>query len=199
LVQSSNIFYLVMKMHYHSTNNKDRFNIGLAGKNKAGFTLLEVLIYVAILSLVLLLVSSFIFYLTLSNSQSRADREVGENARRVLEQITYEINGAKSIYTPTTSASQLSLETVNYLPDGESTTYVDFFICGTQVCLKKESQNPIPLTSDNVQVDLLEFIQVSTNGSQSIKINLTVKSKSIINNFQPSIDITSTASLRSYQ
>jgi len=163
-----------------------------------GFTLLEIVIYITILTLVLLSVSSFIFYLNLANNQATGDREVSENARRVLEEISYEINGATSIYTPTTSANQLSLETSKYLPAGETTTYIDFFICGSRICLKKESQNPIFLTSDTVQVSNMTFTQVATNGFTSIKVNLTMNYKNKINNVQPSINITSTVSLRNY-
>lgn len=171
---------------------------GLSFKEKRnkGFTFVEILIYTAIVSIVLLLVSSFVFYLMVSDRQSRADREIGENARRVLEQMVYEINGAKSVYAPTTSANQLSLETSQYLPSGENTTYIDFFICDLKVCLKKESQPPIPLTSDNVEVNALQFTRVSNNGYESIKINISVTYKGIANNVQPQISITSVASLR---
>lgn len=157
-------------------------------KSGAGFTLLEILVYIAILSLVLLLICSFIFWMSSSNTKTKAKREALENARRALEIITYEIKGAKSLYTPTTTLNQLSLETYRYLPDDEDNTFVDFFLCGSRICLKKESQDPIFLTSNTVEVEQLEFRQISTNGSPSIKINLTV-------NY---INLTSTVSLRSY-
>ena len=174
-----------------------KFQISNYAKNR-GFTLLEIVIYIAILSLVLLLVSTSIFYFIQSQAQTKGDREVLENARRVLEAITYEINGAKSIYTPTTTQNQLSLETSRYLPDNETISYIDFFLCGLRVCLKKESQSPIFLTSDDVQVSNLAFTQVTTTTSNSIKINLTMNYINTINGRQPSVSLTSTASLRSY-
>lgn len=161
-----------------------------------GFTLLEIIIYVALLSLIALLVSSVVIYFTNANNQSRADREVLENARRVLEEVTYEVAAAKSIYTPTTTQNQLSLETSKYLTATETTTYIDFFICGWRVCLKKEGQNPIYLTGDTVRVSSLTFNQVFINSSPSMRIAVTLNYKNTINNFQPSITFTSTASLR---
>lgn len=163
-----------------------------------GFTIIEGIIYIAILSLILLLCSSFIFYFTQSNAQTKGDREALENTRRVLEEITYEINGAKSIYTPTTTANQLSLETSRYIPANENTSYIDFFICGSRICLKKESQNPIFLTSDTVQINNLTFTQISINGFPSIKTNITMNYKNTFNNLGQSVNLTSTASLRSY-
>ena len=157
-------------------------------KENGGFTLLEILVYIAILSLVLLLICSFIFWMNQSNAKTKAKREALESSRRALEIMTYEIKAAKSVYTPTTSLNQLSLEIYKYLPNDEDDSFIDFFLCGSRICLKKEAQNPIFLTSDTVEVKLLEFSQVSTNGSPSIKISLTIDN----------INLTSTVSLRSY-
>jgi len=161
-----------------------------------GFTLVEILVSLAIFSIILLtLVSSF---LAMSNSilKTKADMEVSENARRVLNEITYEIRSAKSVYTPTTTTNQLSLETSRYLPSGEDSTFIDFFLCGTAVCLKKESQDSIALTSNSVQVTSLTFSQVSTGGNPSVQVNLTVNYQD--SNNPSSITLTSTASLRGY-
>lgn len=152
---------------------------------------MEILVYFAILSLILLLIVSFIFWINSFNAKTKAKREGLENARRALEIITYEIKGAKSVYTPTTALNQLSLETSRYLPDDETYTFIDFFLCGSRICLKKESQDPIFLTSDAVEATQLEFTQISINGSLSIKINLTI-------NYENPIILTSTVSLRNY-
>ena len=167
-------------------------------KERKGFTLLELVIYIAVLSLVLLLASSFVFYFAKSNYQSAGDREVLDNARRVLEIMAYEVSGATGVYTPTTSATQLSLETSRYVPKGESTTYLDFFICQTRICEKKDSQNPIYLASDSVSVTSLVFNRISINGATSIKMTVTLRYKNTFNGSQPSVTLTSTAALRSY-
>lgn len=178
--------------------NKPKSKFRLSSKIGAGFTLVETLVYIAIVSIVLLLASSFVFYFIQSNTQTRGDREVLENARRALEIITYEINGAKGVYTPTTVSNQLSLETSKYLPTDEITNYIDFFICGSRICFKKEAQNPIYITSDTVTINNLAFNRISTNGADSIKINLIMRSNDTINGIQPSVNLTSTASPRSY-
>ena len=178
-----------------------RQSLGAGGSNikcpRSGFTLVEIIIYIALLSLIALLVSSVVIYFTNANNQSKGDREVLENARRALEEITYEVIAAKGLYTPTTGPNQLSLETLKYLPAGEITSYIDFFICNTdRICLKKDGQNPIFITGDTVQIDSLAFNQVSVNAITSIKINLTMSYKNIINGVQPSVSFTSTASFR---
>ncbi len=156
-------------------------------KNK-GFSLIEVLVSVGIISIVVLLLSSFILGLNFTSSKTKADREVLENARRVMDQITYEIKGATSLYSPTTSLSQLSLQTNRYLPTDEKTTFIDFFLCGSAICFKKESQSPIALTANTVSVSSLSFTKVVNGATTSVKIGVTV------NSINPSGDLARTAS-----
>ncbi len=178
------------------------YNINLKNKykNKAGFTLVEVLVSLSVFFIILLAINSLLFLMTNSNSKTKANREVIDNARRAIEIITYEIKGAKSIYTPTTTANQLSLETLRYLPVDENNTFIDFFLCGSAICFKKESQSLVSLTSDIVQVANLSFSQILNNGKPSIKINLTVDYINPNNNpnYSASVTLTSTVSLRNY-
>lgn len=164
-------------------------------KNK-GFSLVEIVISLAIFSMILFVMVSLFLAMTTSNSKTKSDREVAENAKIALEKIAYEIRSAKSIYTPTTTANQLSLETSKYLPSGESNTFIDFFLCGTAICFKQESKDAVALTTDSVKITSLIFSQISTGSVPSVQISLTVNSGSV-NNFS-SISLTSTASLRSY-
>lgn len=166
-------------------------------KTRKGFTLMEILVYMAVLVIIVLAVSTFLIWATRSNSKAQAIGETSDNARRAMEAMLYEIREAKSIYLPTFSSNQLSLETSHYSASGESSSYIDFYLCGTSLCFKKESANPFALTSDRVEVNNLQFIQVATS---SIQINLGINFKNPQNRpeYQASINLISTASLRSY-
>lgn len=172
--------------------NKDFENI-----NK-GFTLVEIVASLAIFSIILLAVISFLFSMSVSNSQVKASREALENAKRALEEITYEIRSAKSIYTPTTTSSQLSLETSRYIPAGEDDSYVDFYLCSSAICFKKDSQDAVVLTSNSVQITSLSFLQILTGTSPSVQVSLTVNYSNPGNKGNSSVSLTSTASLRGY-
>ena len=170
-----------------------------------GFTLTEVLVYITVLTVIASAAASFFLWINRSNAKSRAIRESIDNSRRAMHIISHEIREASGIYTPTcsfsTTSSQLSLETSNYLPSGESRTYIDFFICGKQLCLKKEGQDPIAITSENVKVERLEFNQISTTSTApSIQIGLGIEynTPSLRSEEQFSVNTTSTASLRAY-
>jgi len=161
-----------------------------------GFSIVELLISIVIFSLILLAVISFLLSMNSSNLKTMSTRDALDNAKGALEEISYEIRSAKGIYTPTTTSNQLSLETLKYLPDGEATTFIDFFLCGTSVCIKKEGSSPVILTSASVQATNLTFSQISTGTSKSVKISLTINSGG--GSGSSSSVITSTASLRSY-
>ncbi|OGZ63898.1 MAG: hypothetical protein A3A98_01260 [Candidatus Staskawiczbacteria bacterium RIFCSPLOWO2_01_FULL_40_39] len=167
---------------------------------EAGFTALEILVSVGVFSIILLTIISFLFWMNYSNTKTQADREALENARRVLDIINYEIRESKGIYSSTSTSNQLSLETSKYLPTDEKTTFIDFFLCGSSLCMKKESQNPFALISDSVEVTSLSFSQIANGTTQSIKTNITVSHKNPNNQAQSaaSVNLTSTVSLRSY-
>ena len=172
--------------------------------NNKSFTLIEILVYLGVLAIIISTVSSFFLWAIRSNTKTKVMRETLDNARRAMEIITYEIKEAKSIYTPTTTSTQLSLETTHYLPQGENKTYIDFYLCGTAsttLCFKKESQNPVALTSDRVEVKNLSFTQIATTStSPSLQINLEIsyKNPSNLPEYQASVNLSSVASLRVY-
>lgn len=160
---------------------------------------METLVYVALISIALLLIGTFVFWFNFSNSKTKAQRESLQNAQTAMDAMLFEIKGAKSIYTPTSNENQLSLETSKYLPDGETSSFIDFFTCGTRICMKKESQAPIFLTSETVRVLQLKFTRARINSSPSVKIELSLEHANAPGDDASSstVNLTSTASLRS--
>jgi type II secretory pathway component PulJ len=157
---------------------------------RRGFTIMEILVYAAVLSVIFLSVYGFLTWAVRSNDRIMAMREAADNTRRVLETLTHEIREADSVYGPTSTSTQLSLETKHYLPAGETSSFIDFYLCGetaSAICFKKESQNPVAVTSADVKVNKLEFLQISTT-TPSIRIRLQIDS----------MNTTSTISLRNY-
>ena len=173
-------------------------------KNGRGFTLIETLIYIAVLVIIISTVSSLFLWTVHSGGKTKAMREVLDNAERAMKIMTCEIKKARSVYGPTTTSTQLSLETGDYLSEGEAASYIDLYLCGPGgdvLCFKKESQNPIPLTSNNVEVLNLQFNRIAaTSTFPSIQINLKIGYKTLAEKpeCQASFNTTSTASLRSY-
>ena len=171
-------------------------------KNQKGFTLVEVLVYSAILAVVSLVVIVFINQLLGVNETSRRAREATDNARRSLDTIAQEIRHAQGLYSPTsvfvTNPGQLSLQTTRDLPSGHDATYVDFYVDNEQLFLKREGQNAQLLTSEKVKVTNLTFTNL--NGATSwpaIRIAITVEYRDPVAGPKNQVSMVTTAILRS--
>lgn len=169
---------------------------------RKGFTLPEVLVYIVVLSIVMVAISSFLIWAIKTNAKTKVMRETLDNAKMAMEIMVYETKEAESIYEPTgvfdSHPGQLSLETKKYLPEGETSTYIDFYICDDHLCLKKESQAAIVLTSNNVEIKNLVFNLIITDQIPSVQINLEAAYKNPTGRpeYQAEVSLQSVASLR---
>ena len=158
-----------------------------------GFTLVEILVYLALLVLVIGAVLSFLLFAADSQVALVSQRSITLEGSGALEFMAKEIREARSIYTPTSvldaHPGQLSLETKKAMPAGEQGTFVDFFLCQEQLCMKRESETPTALTSPSVKVENLVFRQVVSGSIPSLKVELTLFSKGNQTNFSQTVSL----------
>jgi competence protein ComGC len=175
-------------------------------KNSRGFALVEVIIYIAVLSVIMLVIATFFLWVNKASTKAAVMEETLNNANKVMEMIVYEIKISQEIYQPTSifasDIGQLSLKTTEFKPDGESATIIDFFICNdNRICLKKESQNPIFLTSESVSVEKLKFDLVFNDElepSVSVDLQVDYNGPSEKPEHQHSVNLKTTTTLRNY-
>lgn len=160
--------------------------------NNRGLGLVELLMYFAVFVIIITVVISFTFYLVNFNNKARAMRQGADSANKIMKIITSEIKEADAIYLPTTSPNQLSLKTIRYVAENESESYIDFYLCGSNICLKREFQEPVSLTSENIEVSGLQFSYLLNGTTPSVQIDLAINCGSV------SVNLISTASLRKY-
>ena len=93
---------------------------GLALSLSKGFTLIELVVYVAVLGMVLASVLTFLLWTVKSQAKTNAMREVLAAGQRTLEVFSREAAVASSVYIPTSvfnsSPGQVSLQTGAYVP-----------------------------------------------------------------------------------
>jgi len=170
-------------------------------EKKDGFTLVEILTYIFLLSIIVSVASSFFIWMLKTAASAKAMRETADNAREAISLMAREIRAAESVYAPTSVFSvhpgQLSLETKNYLPSDETASYIDFYLCDKRICLKKESQDPLALTSENIEIDNLIFDVVGTISVQ-ISLGARYKNPSDTPELDSYFTATTTVSVRNY-
>jgi type II secretory pathway pseudopilin PulG len=164
-----------------------------------GFTIIEVIVYVAVLGIIGTSFSAVLLWSIKTYTKSQVMQETTWNAQRAMDVMVQEIREARRVYTPTTSSSQLSLVTPKYTSQGHAESFIDFFLCGEKLCLKKESQDPVVLTSDNVAVTSLSFMRVQT-GPEAESLRMTLQVEYNNPNNRPElisqIELSSAASIR---
>lgn len=95
-------------------------------RNIKGFTLIELIIYIAIVSVVLVLVTGFSFNILYGNIKTQAVRETQQNARFALEKITRSIRAGQDPSIFTVSDGILYQEGVALTTDQVRVTVLDF-------------------------------------------------------------------------
>lgn len=192
-------------MSFNNNRFKRNFQILPFNMTQKGFSLLETIVYLGILGII---ISSVVYFFTAaahSSAKIKSQREVFNNLQAAMDRLAYEIKGAKGVYLPTSILNihpgQLSLETEKQPPTGETASYLDFYICQNRLCLKRESQNPVFLTSEKTEIANLIFELIATASAvPSIQVNLKIdhKNPSGRKEFTASASTTMAVSLRAY-
>lgn len=171
-------------------------------KSGNGFSLVEVLVYIAILGVVVSVTVGFFSDLMQTYSKTSAKSDVTSNISSALKIISDEIKYAGGIYTPTTvlnsNSGQLSLATAFNAPTGHSTTFVDYYLDNGVIYEKREGISATPLTSNRVFVTALRYERFISNGKDTVKVIIDGKINTASTNpeYQANISLTSTISLR---
>lgn len=175
-------------------------------KNKKGYTLVEMLIYVALLGIITVVILGVFFVISRTNSRIISMIEINSNAYSAMERMAYEASNASNIYFPTSNfanynfdaakAKQFSLATKQAAAANENTAYLDFYLENNTIFLKQDGAAPVALTSSNVRVESLNFYYYKNDSRESVKIDFTIKSNNILN-LDASINLATTVALRS--
>jgi type II secretory pathway pseudopilin PulG len=142
-----------------------------------GFTLVELIIYISILSLVVVGLVSFALSMTSVRAKVYVGQEVGANARIALDVITQKIRAAQSInmgastFAPTNPGT-LSLK----MADGSrDPTIINLDALNGRLQIKEGVASPVFITGKEVRISNLIFTNLSQTGERGhIRIDLGV-------------------------
>lgn len=142
-------------------------------------TLIEILVYVALLGMIAVFVSNALIQLSNAYQQARAEREVVSNARLILETVTRTVAQATSIYSPTSrfnqDAGELSLITAIGADANHTTAYVDYYIDNGRLYQRPEGQSETPISAASVKVNKFYLERILQGlGREAVKITLQV-------------------------
>lgn len=147
--------------------------------SKRGFTIIELILYVALLSIVMTGIISFSLDMLGGRVKSRSQREVQDNLRFAMKRMQYEIRNAASIQSISPADVCLAVPDSTYNP-------TRFYLVGNRLTVGwgggsadcQTVNQTAYLTGNQVEVERLAFTNGSSpdGKSQHILISLTIRS-----------------------
>ena len=168
-----------------------------------GFTLYEMLMYIALFLLLSVLVTGLVIQLLQTGFRMGRSREVLTSVGTAYQAIFEEARFAQSVYDPTSAFSsdsgQVSFETAADPPSGETATYGDFYMDNGRIFLKKESRQPQALTSERVRGTTFLITRLNPIAtSESLRISIAAEHRFAPGGEDSSFSATSSITLRRY-
>lgn len=145
-------------------------------KNR-GFSLLEISLYLAILSTLVFGIGAFVNLVSVTRIKNQTMTEVDQQAFQIIENVTQTIRNANTVVFPTIGQISSSLTMV----DGDNNTVV-FEIVGDKFTVNR-GNGVINLSNEKVTVENLLFKDLSRVGTPAvIQINFTISYNNISGN-----------------
>ncbi len=158
---------------------------------KKGFTIVELLIYMGLLSILIAVVTEIFLSILDLQSQSTAVSSVAQDGKYVLSKLSYDIRNATTISTPSTLGQ--SSPTLQLTIDGDSNSYSG--TSGDLVVTNASGSDN--LTSYGSQISNLSFRRLGTSGGKnSLAISFTLTSRQALKSGYEVRDYQTTIGLR---
>ncbi len=133
-----------------------------------GFSLIELLVYITILSGILIAASNMFISLSKGQAQSQAKSDVDSSIRFVTELIRQDVKNASSITTPTTGSSGSTLVLIR---GGISITYD---LSSGSLSRKEGSNSAVNITSNNITVGTPSFTRLENTSVAFGNTNISI-------------------------
>lgn len=142
-------------------------------RRKGGFTMVELIIYVALVSIFITSAILYSWDVILSREKSYSEQLVGQNARIILAKILYEIKRASALQNLT--SDQIALT------NSVGTTTIS--LAGGQITITSGGAGPYRISSDDVRIldqpetpnPLFSNLSDTGNNSKNIRVRATVR------------------------
>jgi len=142
---------------------------------KKGFTLIEMIIYITILSALFILIINTLLLISKSYKSIKLTNDINNSASASLERIIRELRLAQNVNTSLSLLSSSPGKLVLNTTDNLGTPIVlDFYVENDTLKLNEDGVLSGVLIRDNVKVTNLIFRHIISTSSESVKVELTL-------------------------
>ena len=182
----------IINMKLKKTNFRLKNN---STTHNPGFTLIETILYMGITTIFLSALILFAWDIIYGQVKSQIQQDLNQNLRFISQRLVYEIQTATAI----NSISPNSISLANIDPTRDPTVIdlnngqIRLGFGNSGLC---PSTSPCPLSNTKLTADQLQFTDLSTATSLSVKFSITLSSTGGLQEYQAQQSITSSATLR---
>lgn len=141
-------------------------------KRQTGFTLTEVLIYIAILVASMVAILSLLFSLRELLDVYRSDQLLNQSAQSAMERILYEIREADSI--DAIDPDLLLVDSPGHLVLTKGATTTKFSLATSTIILTVNDVVVGPLTKSKVEVNELRFFSYDNGVTEAVRVQFSM-------------------------
>ncbi|PJA90482.1 MAG: hypothetical protein CO137_00160 [Candidatus Magasanikbacteria bacterium CG_4_9_14_3_um_filter_32_9] len=141
-------------------------------KNKKGFSLVELVLYISVLIILLGSIFLFMGLVFESKAKSQTINEVERQGEFIIRTILQTVRNTNTINSPTVGSSSNSLSINVKNPTNSPTT---FALNGTGLVMTEASQTPVILNNNLVEIKNIVFRNVSQPSTTGIiRVEITI-------------------------
>lgn len=149
----------------------------IVNNKKLGFTLIEMVIYSALLALISILTINAVLSMSRAAGSFRESRNIGLAADSGVERMVRDMRSAALINDAGSSFGAnpgvLNIDIVD--PDTSASSTVEFYLSGTTLTRRAGGVTQI-LTAPTIEVTSLVFRKFTTAKSQAVRVEMTLRS-----------------------
>lgn len=145
---------------------------------QAGFTLVEMLIVMALFSIMLVVVTQVFTTAVGVQNESKASSAVTRDGRYIMERLEYDVARATAIATPSGYGSANATTTLQMTVGGETYTYA---LASGNLQLTTTGTGTSVLNGNTVTVSGLNVQRYGIAAKSTVKVSLTITSKTLNN------------------
>ncbi len=146
-------------------------------KDNMAFSLVETIIYVALLAIILTVIIDSILVMSNAYRSVTVTRNIEDTALISMDRMTREIRNASSIdETQTVYNNDHGAIFLNSIDASNTPTSIKFYLSGQRILIDENGTYLGPITSSNVLVDSLYFRPIVSSSSVGIKIEMVLES-----------------------
>ncbi len=145
-------------------------------KNLGGFTLVEMIIYIAFFAVLSVLAINSTLIVMKSFYSIRLSQNINQSATVGLERMSREIRNAYGIDTVNSVfIANLGRLTLNTKDSSGADTTIEFYVSNNQLRIKEGGVDKGSLMTKNAVLTNLVFRQISNPNSRAVKIEMTIR------------------------